>query len=620
MRETSFIKNNKEKWKAFEEILEQEQKDPDKLNELFVQITDDLSYSRTFYPNRSVRVYLNNLAQQIFHTIYKNKKSRRSQLMSFWTDELPHLIYNARQEFRLAFFLFVVAFIIGVVSSAMDPAFPRVILGDAYVDMTIENIKSGDPMAVYKEKGEFGMSLGITINNLFVAFLTFILGVFYGIGTVFFLIKNAIMVGAFQYFFYEKGVFLASFLTIWIHGTFEISAIIIAAAAGLTMGKGLIFPKTYSRIQAFQMSARRGLKIMLGIIPLFLLAGFFEGYLTRHTETPDIVRALFIALCLFFVLYYYVWFPWKKSKTGFVSKIKEAKLSPNKSQNINLYRIKSTAGIFSDIFIVFKKQFKWIGLMSFVVAALYCLVNYSMANLPDLSKLFSYRGILFGSVKHMEQFFNHKELAFLPLVNTLLFSVFSVGIYHIFIKETDKAKVSNKITTFVFDFMKLAPVIALLEYIMAQDSSLTFLISLIVFPVLFLWMYVMIKERTNIFTALSKTFALYSGNYGRMLGLFFLLSCIAILAISITDTSLLSIYLGIIVSNFPLGEEGIKLFVNILLSFSSIFVLCLVMSLMMIGTALLYHTLLEIKEANYLKERIQHIGIGKQIKGMEAEM
>ena len=69
MRETGFIKQNKEKWKEFEKTLNYKDKDPDKLNNLFIQITDDLSYSRTFYPNRSVRVYLNNLAQQIFHSI-----------------------------------------------------------------------------------------------------------------------------------------------------------------------------------------------------------------------------------------------------------------------------------------------------------------------------------------------------------------------------------------------------------------------------------------------------------------------------------------------------------------------------------------------------------------------
>ena len=212
MRETSFIKQNKEKWKKYEQVLDQENPDPDELNDLFIQVTDDLSYSRTFYPNRSVRVYLNNIAQQIFYSIYKNKKTKLGRLAYFWTHDLPHMVYKSKQEFRLAFWVFIVSFAIGMVSCAMDSEFVRVVLSDDYVDMTLENIETGDPMAVYKQKGEFGMSLGITINNLWVAFQTFALGVFFAIGTFFFLIKNAVMVGAFQYFFYEQGVFQESFL------------------------------------------------------------------------------------------------------------------------------------------------------------------------------------------------------------------------------------------------------------------------------------------------------------------------------------------------------------------------------------------------------------------------
>ncbi|MCB0553221.1 MAG: stage II sporulation protein M, partial [Phaeodactylibacter sp.] len=246
MRETSFIEQNKEKWREFEQIMDIPRKDPDKLNDLFVQITDDLSYSRTFYPNRSVRVYLNGLAQRIFFSIYKNRRSRANRLFTFWADELPQLIYEARGEFRMAFLIFLLACLIGGVSSAMDEQFANVILGDAYVDMTLENIESGDPMAVYKQKGAFGMSLGIAMNNLFVAFLTFVMGAFFTLGSIAILIRNGIMLGAFQWFFIERGLFWDSFLTIWIHGTLEISAIIIAGAAGLTLGKGLVFPGTYS--------------------------------------------------------------------------------------------------------------------------------------------------------------------------------------------------------------------------------------------------------------------------------------------------------------------------------------------------------------------------------------
>ena len=73
MRETAFIEQNKKKWEQFESILKQPNRNPDKLSELFIQVTDDLSYARTFYPNRSVKVYLNNLSQKIFSSIYKNQ-------------------------------------------------------------------------------------------------------------------------------------------------------------------------------------------------------------------------------------------------------------------------------------------------------------------------------------------------------------------------------------------------------------------------------------------------------------------------------------------------------------------------------------------------------------------
>ena len=255
MRETDFIEQNKAKWIELEQLLREERKDPDKLSNLFIQVTDDLSYSRTFYPNRSVRLYLNNIAQQVFYRIYKNKKESRKQFIHFWKEELPQLIYQARRDLFFCFIVFVIAVLIGVVSTANDAHFPRVILGDEYVNMTIENIKKGDPMAVYKSSNGIHMFLGITLNNIRVAFMTFLLGAFYVIGTIAMLIYNGIMIGTFQYFFYERGLFLPSFLSVWLHGTLEISSLIIAAGAGVTMGKGLLFPGTYSRAQSFLISA-----------------------------------------------------------------------------------------------------------------------------------------------------------------------------------------------------------------------------------------------------------------------------------------------------------------------------------------------------------------------------
>ena len=353
MKETKFIEQNKEKWADFEQMFREDRRDPDKLNDLFVQITDDLSYARTFYPNRSVRMYLNTLAQRIFHNIYRGKRFPAERLRLFWTDELPQLMWQSRKALLLSFAIFALAFTIGVVSSIINPDFARIILGDQYVDMTLSNIEKGDPMAVYKDSGPFGMSVGIAANNLFVALRTAILGVLASLGTVFIMLYNGIMVGAFQYFFIEQGVFWPSFLTIWIHGTLEISAIIIAGAAGLVAGSGLLFPGTYRRSQAFQITMRRGLKIFIGVTPIIILAAIFEGFFTRFTETPDFIRGLFILTSLFFVLWYFVWLPWHKVRTGtFKQPVHDKELPPDRSAVIDFNAIKNAGEVLSDTFSV----------------------------------------------------------------------------------------------------------------------------------------------------------------------------------------------------------------------------------------------------------------------------
>lgn len=364
MKETDFIDKHKQKWYDFEKMSNDKASDPDKLSELFVQMTEDLSYARTFYPKRSVRVYLNYLAQKVFNSYNKKRRADNTKkkamtyeqraiaillfvtggflgfLATMWSSvatqlfvivlagslfampllfaktrdfflrSLPLEMYRSRKQLSSAFLFFAGAVLIGVISSYIDPEFSRVILGDSYVDMTLDNIANNDPMAVYKDSKETGMFLGITFNNIQVAFWAFVLGVFFSVGTIFLLVSNGIMLGAFQYFFYIKGLFLTSFLTIWIHGTLEISVIIIAGCAGLVVGNGLLFPKTLTRAQSFQMNAKRGIKILIGTVPVFVVAGFLEGFVTRHTEMHDLSKWAIIIGSFLFIMGYFVIYPY----------------------------------------------------------------------------------------------------------------------------------------------------------------------------------------------------------------------------------------------------------------------------------------------------------------------
>ncbi|HVK39902.1 MAG TPA: stage II sporulation protein M [Candidatus Kapabacteria bacterium] len=287
MREAAFHRQNADRWKQFETLLkERREVDPDRLAELYVHVTDDLAYARSFYPESRTTTYLNALAADIHQEIYRNRRERTSRIVTFWKYELPTLFFEHRRELLYSFTILVLAIVVGAFSASVDDEFVRTILGDSYVNMTIENIRNGDPMAVYKGGGELDMFMAITFNNVRVSFSAFAFGLLLSVGTAWILFSNGVMIGAFQYFFHEHGLLWTSILSVWIHGTLEISAIVIAGAAGLVMGNSFLFPGTHTRMQSFRNGARRGLKIVVGLVPIFVLAGFLEGFVTRHTNMP----------------------------------------------------------------------------------------------------------------------------------------------------------------------------------------------------------------------------------------------------------------------------------------------------------------------------------------------
>lgn len=312
MREAAFVKQRLEKWETFNALLSQKQAvDPDQLSTYFVELTDDLAYANTYYPQSNTTLYLNNLTSKVHQKIYQNKRADRNRFITFWKEELPLLFYQARKPLLYAFIIFIVSVLIGVVSTAHDETFARLILGDSYVNMTLDNISQGDPMRVYKESKQTDMFFAITFNNIRVSFYAFAAGVLFSIGTGFILLQNGIMLGAFQYLFYQQGLLAESAMTIWIHGTIEISSIIIAGGAGLVMGNSMLFPGTFPRLISFQRGAQRGAKMVIGLVPLFIIAGFLESFVTRLTELPALVKFLIIGASVFLVLYYFVIYPRK---------------------------------------------------------------------------------------------------------------------------------------------------------------------------------------------------------------------------------------------------------------------------------------------------------------------
>ena len=311
MREIAFIKQNKQKWLDFEQaIFGKSKKNPDEMASLYIHLVNDLSYAQTYYPKSKTVVYLNYLASQIYQKIYKTKREEKNRLVYFFSTEVPLLVYQYRRYLLYAFVLFFASVAIGMVSAKYDENFVRLILGDGYVNMTLENIKKGNPVAVYKSGSNWGSFIGITLNNLYVGVRCFIYGIFGGIGTFLVLIQNSIMLGSFQYFFYQQGVFWKSVSGIWIHGSMEIFGMVVESACGFILGASILFPRTYSRLNSFKIGFKDSLKIFLGTVPFTIAAGFLEGFITRYAiEMPNWLNVFIILGTLSMISFYFLIYP-----------------------------------------------------------------------------------------------------------------------------------------------------------------------------------------------------------------------------------------------------------------------------------------------------------------------
>ena len=318
MKEVNFIRESEERWKNYEKLLQKDgMVSPDELSEMYVQITDDLSYAKTFYPKGKLVLYLENIAARTHRSIYSNSKEDSNRIAHFFKYEVPLAVRRSHKELLFALCMFLIAIAIGMFSSYHDSDYCRLILGDAYVNITLENIENEDPMAIYKSSDSANMFFQIGSNNIRVSFLAFIAGIMGSLGTIAILFTNGLMVGAFVYFFIEKGIGALATTTIMIHGTLELAAIVIAGGAGIVLGNSMLFPGTYKRGISLIHGARKSIKIIIGLVPVFVAAAILESYVTRwYLEIGMGVRLAIIGVSLVYLIWYFVLYPLKKFPNG----------------------------------------------------------------------------------------------------------------------------------------------------------------------------------------------------------------------------------------------------------------------------------------------------------------
>lgn len=613
MRENVFIEQNKEKWQDFEQLLKENQRNPDKISESFVEITDDLSYARTFYPNRSVRLYLNGIAQQIFRDVYKNKRVKWQKLIDFWTTDLPATMYMIRKDLLVAFLIFFGALLIGVFSTVQDPDFVNVILGEEYVQMTEQNIANGDPMAVYKGSDEITMFFQITFNNLRVALLSFVMGAFFCVGTIFVSVYNGIMVGSFQYFFYSKDVLIDSLFAIWLHGTLEISAIIVASAAGITMGKGLLFPKTLSRLESFQISARRGMKVMVGLVPVIILAGFIESFLTRYTEMPLIVRGILILFSLLFMVGYFVIYPYVLVKTKKIKLPVQKLPETSEDSEFELFQIRNLGNILTESMMIHRRHFVPIfnicaALLFPLSIGMYFLVFKDIANF-DFPRDIEYK---------LEEYYlliitgNYTQNIAFMVAHTIIWTTALTAPYYFFseIITQEARKIEWSVKNFgrflLKNGYKSLLIVVLMKAIVFYSPYMIFA-ALFVAPLLLFWLYTWITYTNNPLKAFARALKLFFFqplDSFMMLGISLLVSFVYFILL---NSTLSGFFIGVLEMHFLEGETFVLKIVQVFYFAGLLTVSFLIVPLFVYSIGIQYFSILERAENTTLRKRIEAI-------------
>lgn len=287
MNPRQFIQQHRQEWKELEELLttmhNRKSKikgtDIDRFSRLYQKAAQNLSYSQTYFPQEEVTPYLNELVSKSHNLLYRDQISSFKQVRHFFGVTFIGLFLEQWKMILFAMLLFTIGALGSFFSVADDPL-------HIYSVLPENMAQSFDPERLGENEGEVDspmMSATIMTNNIQVAILAFAGGITFGLLTVYLLIYNGIIVGAIAALFWHYGKSYEFWAYIVPHGMIELTAIFIAGGAGLLMGYKLFVPGRYSRGYQLKQQAKRSVLLLLGTIPLFVIAGIIEGFITPST-------------------------------------------------------------------------------------------------------------------------------------------------------------------------------------------------------------------------------------------------------------------------------------------------------------------------------------------------
>lgn len=289
-----FISENQPSWDRLAEFLQilatrrLQETPPDRLREysrLYRKAVSDLAYARVNSPSHPVVRQLEVLVGRAHSLMFRSRRSDAGSWLRFFTDDFPALFRSTFGYTATATAILALFWVAGYLVTLQDPEFAGHLLSPellATVDrgeLWTGEINSIRPMA----------QSAIATNNITVTFTAFASGITFGVGTVYLLALNGLLLGAALGITWIHGLggdLLAFMLP---HGVIELPVICIAAGAGLLVARALLLPGRYRRRFEVQRAARTGAELVLGCVPLLLIAGTIEAWISP-SHLPFAVR------------------------------------------------------------------------------------------------------------------------------------------------------------------------------------------------------------------------------------------------------------------------------------------------------------------------------------------
>jgi uncharacterized membrane protein SpoIIM required for sporulation len=303
-----WLEKRKPYWERLEQLIASSSRDISALSHselqelglLYRQTASDLAAVRDDPTTRQLGSYLNQLLGRCHNLIYLGQKPKVSGIVRFYRDTYPQVFRETLSETLLAIAVFLFAALISCAITWRDPAFAYRLLGPRMMEtieqrrMWTESIVTMKPVA----------SSGIMTNNLSVAFGAFAMGITGGLGTIWMMGLNGLLIGVLGAATYKAGMALQFWSFVAPHGALELPAIFIAGGAGLEIARGMLFPGLLPRKVSLAQAGGRAARLLLGTIPLLVVAGLIEGFFSP-SDAPVAMKFL-LALVLFVALIAYL--------------------------------------------------------------------------------------------------------------------------------------------------------------------------------------------------------------------------------------------------------------------------------------------------------------------------